>query len=378
MPTELHSLENLPEEAQSFWDEAIQRQDKISAFASGRSWFTLMSGENPDARVVVTHSDDAGTCRVLIPLMDRTWTLALSLLGKVLSRQELKVLKAGGGDLVENSADPGGLADAIRETLQRKPEAAALWFEHVADESRFEKLVSCARDAGCFRHILFRRLPHYRFILPATWDECRALRSSKSLGRIRSKENALARELDAPLELVELRRYDEWLTHRDRVESIVEQSWQAQLLGQGFKVEHVRGSAEAGHLRGFLLVAKGQPVAFTLYYAGEETMISGVLAYDRRYGKHSPGTVLFLRTLEYLYANDPPKYLDFGEGDAEYKRQWQNDEIAVNSILLVRNSFRLRALFLAFKCCNWIDRTTRSLLLSCGLDRVLVRRLKRD
>ena len=377
MPTEFYNLENLPEDLSAFWQDATRRQDKISAFASGKSWFSLMSGEDPGARLVVANREEGGGCRLLIPLMEREWSLDLGLLGKCITRRALNVLKAGGGDLVEHDIGRQDISQTVRDIFSQRPESDALWFEHVSQEGRYRKIVECARDAGCFAHTIFLNLPHFRFVLPPTWDECKALRSSKSLGRVRSKENALTRELDASLDLVELRSHAEWQAYADRIESLVDQSWQSQLFDQRFRVAQVQGSAEAGHLRGFLLMAGKQAVAFTLYYYGDETLISGILAYDRRFGKHSPGTVLFIKTLQHLYANDPPKYLDFGEGDADYKRQWANDEIAVSSVLLVRAGLSLRLAFLFQRGCKGLDRLVRGTIASLGLDRLLVKRLKR-
>jgi hypothetical protein len=377
MHVEFYTLENLPPELNAFWQDAIERQDRISAFTSGRRWFSLMSGDEPDARLLVACRGEDESCRLLMPLMEREWSLDLSLLGKIVARRALKVFKAGGGDLIHDGIEKEDLSHTVRDLFSKRPDIDALWFEHVSGEDRYQKIEACARGAGCFVHAIFRNLPHFRFVLPPTWDECKASRSSKSLGRIRSKENALSRELGEPLELVELRTRDEWQTHAERIESLVDQSWQSQLFGQRFRVSQVQGSADAGYLRGFLLMAGNRAIAFTLYYYGEETMISGILAYDRSYGKHSPGTVLFLKTLEHLYANDPPRYLDFGEGDADYKRQWSNDEIAGNSVLLVKARPSLRLAFAFHRGCNGLNRLVRGMMATFGLDRLLVKRLKR-
>ena len=153
-------------------------------------------------------------------------------------------------------------------------------------------------------------------------------------------------------------------------------SWQAQLLGHDFRLDSVRGTAERGWLRGFLLLAGEMPLAFTLYYAGMDTMVSAVLAYDRRYARFSPGAILFQHTLAHLYATDAPRFLDFGEGDADYKQQWANDVIKVSAVLLVRRTPRLRTLAALYRGVRAADRAVRAGLRGVRLDRLLVRRVK--
>ena len=150
------------------------------------------------------------------------------------------------------------------------------------------------------------------------------------------------------------------------------------MLGQAFRLDSVRGSGERGWLRAFLLVAGETPIAFTLYYVGMDTMISGVLGYDRRYAKYSPGAILFRYMLGLIYERDTPRVLDFGEGDAEYKKHWANDEISVGSVVVVRNRPALRGQFALSRMSDATVRSLRGFLRLIGAERALVRRAKRS
>jgi len=376
MQIEFHSLAELPADVAAFWEETSRAQDPVAAFAGSREWLDLMTGEDPDAASIVTAREPDGRPRIVVPFMVRAWPLRFRVLGRRIAGKSLRVLKAGGGDLLDAGASEVELGGVWRVVFDKHPAIDGLWFEHVEDDGRLAKLMSAAREGGAFHVTLFSKLPHYRLVLPETVEACMALRSGKSLARIRTKENALNRELGEACRVVELRNPVEWGPYAERIESLMNRSWQAELLGQRFLLDQFRGTAERGMLRSFLLLSGEEPVAFTLYYSGMRTLISGILGYDRRYARYSPGAVLFQKTLEHLYERDTPRVLDFGEGDADYKRQWANDVIEVSSILLVRRRLSLRLLFGLHRAGEATGQAARSVLRALRVERWIVRRMK--
>ena len=368
-----HPLHALPAPLIDFWERQLREQDEAGYLSGCLPWIQLMAGENPDDSLVV-HAEDEDGFELVLPLLARTWSMDATVLGVRFAGITLPVWKVGGGDLIVRGAQAAKLADVWRVILAKDPSRHGIWFDHIAAGDRFASLVQAG--GGTFALTLFRDLPHYRFALPETRDDCMALRSAKSLSRIRSKANALERQVGQACRVVELRTVDELEPYADRIDDLMNQSWQARLLGQQFRLENFRGSALAGWLRVFVLLGGEQAIACTLYYCGKGSLISGVLGYDQAFAKHSPGAILFQRTLEMLYAGDPPRFLDFGEGDADYKRQWANHEIHVSAVMLLRSGISLRLRFAGLRVIRALDAAMRSLLRVTGLDRWLVRRLK--
>lgn len=377
MTTSLHTLGDLPADALALWRQLLRTQDPAGALTGSPEWLSLMT-DSPAAVQVALARDADQRLRVVLPGIRRPWTLEFRLFGRRLWSRSLDSLKIGGGDLLADGADARAVADALRDLFRGLPGVSALWFEHVADDARVALLESAARRSGAAVPLrLSTRLPHYRLALPPTHSEALALRSSKSLSRLRSKESALAREAGAPVRVVEIRSPADWAPYEERIERLMNASWQAQLLGHEFRLDRVRGTALRGWLRAFLLLAGEEPVAFTLYYQGMDTISSAALGYDRRYARFSPGAILFRHTLECLYAADTPRILDFGEGDADYKRQWSNECAAVSAVLLVRRRVDLIALLALYRVQRGLARGTRRLLHRLGVERLLVRCLKR-
>ncbi len=376
MTTTFHTFRDLPGDVRGFWERAGRGQDPAGYFTGSPEWVELMDGEGAASIAVVRGV--GGRIAAVLPMLPRPWELVARVLGLNLFRRRLNTLKIGGGDLIEDGIEPAALAAGFCEILARHPDVDAIWFEHVGAEARLLKLGTAARTSGAvFLVSLFHALPHVRLTLPETREQAMALRSAKSVSRLRSKEKALAREVNQPLRVVEIRAPDDWVPYEERIERLVNQSWQAQLFGQQFRLDSVRGTALRGWLRGFLLLAGEEALAFTMYYQGMGTMVSAILAYDRRYAKFSPGAILFLHTLERLYAADRPEYLDFGEGDADYKRQWANHTMEVGAVLLVRRRMGLAGQLALYRAARGADRLGRRVLQVMGVERLLARRAKR-
>ncbi|MFZ0300335.1 MAG: GNAT family N-acetyltransferase [Candidatus Sulfotelmatobacter sp.] len=81
--------------------------------------------------------------------------------------------------------------------------------------------------------------------------------------------------------------------------------------------------AERGWLRSYILYVAGKPCAFWVGTLYKDTFHSGFMGYDSTYQRYSPGSVLQIKVVEDLCRNGI-KELDFGLGDAMYKRRFGN------------------------------------------------------
>lgn len=91
-------------------------------------------------------------------------------------------------------------------------------------------------------------------------------------------------------------------------------------------------SAQHGWLSLHVLYLNEQPCAFQLGLRYNETYFLQTMGFDPTMKQRNLGTALFLKILDQLCQNPEIKYLDFGFGDAEYKRRFGTeywDESAV-------------------------------------------------
>jgi CelD/BcsL family acetyltransferase involved in cellulose biosynthesis len=149
-------------------------------------------------------------------------------------------------------------------------------------------------------------------------------------------------------------------------------SWQGQGLslhlglGESFRT-HFTTLARLGALRAYVLYHQDQPVAFLYgwqwngYFAYEE------VAYDSALAAFSPGQVLLYRVVEDLVADRCPEVLDFGCGDARYKRSFGNHESASGPVVLAPRSVKSQLWSGLRQTRSAVDRGMRELLHRTGL-----------
>jgi CelD/BcsL family acetyltransferase involved in cellulose biosynthesis len=369
-----YAIDDVPESVLRFWHETRAAQDPVGLMSSSIEWLDLLTSHDTTTAAVLAVDGS-----VVLPLMRRPYAIDVRLMGRCVQRRAFDVLKVCGGELISKNGDVDALAAVWDAAMDKHPSVDAIWFDHVCASGQLALIEqSVARSAQCRLHVLERDLPHCRMVMPPDYEACLAQRSSKSLARLRSKTRALERDIGSSCAVLEFRTAEEWAPYAEKIDALMEQSWQVRMLGHAFALEHHRTAASRGMVRAFLLTCGENAVAFTLYYSGRETLIAGFLGYDQRFARHSPGAILFLKTLACLYAQDPPRYLDFGEGDADYKAQWSNDTVHVHSLMVLRKSARLERTFARASRCASVTRALRRALQRVGLERALVQRLKRS
>jgi len=128
---------------------------------------------------------------------------------------------------------------------------------------------------------------------------------------------------------LELRRFvdpgelDTYLAHADAVAA---RSYQRG-LGVGVRDEPAQRlraqlSMERGWFRAYVLYVDGSPVAFCGGDAYAGRLYYGIPGYDPAYGEYRVGTYVLMKMIEDLCEDDRVHVLDFGPGEAEYKRRF--------------------------------------------------------
>jgi CelD/BcsL family acetyltransferase involved in cellulose biosynthesis len=334
---------DLPADVRAFWHESIRRQDCGNVLTRSPEWFEMMTGGEAAAGVAVVLRSESGAPRAIAPVLFREWPLSFSAGAMRLAQRQLATAKVCGGDFVDDGlleSDAASLLDAL---AAEHPELEGIWFDRVLSRERQSTLAQAAKRRY-FVHPIHGELPHYRLRMPATAEALRQLRSPESLKKMQGRERALARSAGT-VQVVELLDLAEWRPYQERMHELMNTTWQARLLGHGFCAELFQPVSDRGWLRAFLLLAGEHVVAVAICYQGMQTLVYEQIGYDQTLAKHSPGTLLLYHILERAQAAGI-EFVDFGEGEAEYKRQLSNMTLQVGSCLLVRKAVSLRTLFL--------------------------------
>lgn len=218
----------------------------------------------------------------------------------------------------------------------------------------------------------------HRVRLPQSADAYWSQFSAKSRGNYRKKRRQL--EPYRIVRVTEPGQVDELLAAMTRVSAA---SWQGRHLGRIVAPDEVFRRlllflAREGALRSYILWKDEQPIAFSY-----NTQFNGVncleeTAYDLAHSESSPGVVLCLDYLDDLLAHDRPNWLDFGGGDAEYKRRFGNVVGHSGNLMLIPPGIRTLTLRLFLRTCRMFDRAVRSTLAATGLDEACHRWVRRS
>jgi CelD/BcsL family acetyltransferase involved in cellulose biosynthesis len=412
MSITFQSLESLAPEVLNFWREQQAFQDPWKGLTGTPEWFSMMSAGSAKPAVVAVASDAEGAVVAVLPLLFQFMDFGA---------KRALVARVCGGDLVLQSPQAEDQRPTISSLwaaiISHDHDIQAIILDHV-DQSRLSIVqASCERDF--FLHARSKLMPHYRLILPQTYNVFRALRSASSLKKIEGRERAMVREAGGECRLTEIRQPADWAPYAIDINRLMNATWQAKRLGHGFDIESCRETSERGWLRSFLLLVGDKPVAFVLGYQAPAAQGKGELlscpvdkllsespkgtlssatqqpsnltishrasgavfhyeqiGHDAAFAKYSPGTTLLYRLIQRLYEIDTPGCVDFGEGEAEYKKTLANQITYAQSVLVVRNRLRWRVRFGLVELVRWVRESARTMAEKWGVRRRIAKFLK--
>lgn len=153
---------------------------------------------------------------------------------------------------------------------------------------------------------------------------------------------------------------------------VSERSWQGKRLGQRLGPSerhraHFQALARLGALRSYVLHHQDRPVAFVFGWQWNGRFEYEKIGYDPALADHAPGRVLLYRVLEDLIADRTPRELDFGCGDAEYKRSFGTHEGTSGPLVIASHSVKTQLWSGLHQTRAVVDRGMREILQRTGL-----------
>lgn len=239
----------------------------------------------------------------------------------------------------------GELADELLAALQRR-EADAVELQRIAIDSPLYRAV-VERAPSALRQHGEQAAPHHVMDLPESSEALLPSLSKSVRDNLKRYSRKLEREYGDRLIV---RRYDAPKDFERAVadlERIAATTYQRG-LGAGFTAEHdgplMRIALDGGWFRAWVLYLDGAPCAFEIGHLAGDSVVIAAKGFDPTYGNHHVGKVLQLKMLEDLCDDPAVGVLDFGFGDADYKRKLATRGWDDASVLVYGRTFRgLRA-----------------------------------
>ena len=188
---------------------------------------------------------------------------------------------------------------------------------------------------------------HWHLDLPETFDAFYKSRSKNVKNNIKTYRNRVKKAFADSVVLECIQRPEDVDRAADIAEDLTAKSYQRS-LGIGFKDtpaerEWWQMAAKRGWLRVYILSLDGKPVA---YWAG--TVYDGVYtvnftSFDPEYSRYHPGQVALLLMIEEFCEDEDVRHIDYGFGEAAYKKRFGNVSLTEADIYYFAASLRGQA-----------------------------------
>jgi len=238
------------------------------------------------------------------------------------------------------AGSPSAVRELVRELLAgARAEKADAVFLHRApvDGALYREI--CAQAPAACRQRFVTATDHWAARLPDSFEKFEKDLPSKLRGNWRRDGRKLLAEFGDRLEIRRVREAE----HLERLvadlESVASKTYQRG-LNAGFSASDdlplVKLALERGWFNAWLMYLDGEPSAFELGHLYGGSFFLGARGFDPQYGRHGIGTFLQVRMLQDLCDDPAVHAIDFGFGDADYKRRcanlsWQEADLLVYS-----------------------------------------------
>ncbi|HUO15597.1 MAG TPA: GNAT family N-acetyltransferase [Verrucomicrobiae bacterium] len=253
-------------------------------------------------------------------------SLAVSLGYKKLRLPAMRFLTVVHGGVL--GEPPHDVASALLEAATsalRDGEAEALCFHGLEADSPFQDLLRTAGDA-LTRDMCPEVVHRWRTQFPQTYQDFYRTRSANTRHNVKRYSKRLTDAYGDRLSIKTFRGNEDFDAMVADTEEIAKKTY-LRGLGAGFRNDAqmqktMRLTADCGWLRAYILYIDGEPSAFWNGVLYRRTFFTWTTGYDPKLNDLRPGTFVLRRMLEDLCDSGEVDAVDFGFGDAQYKREW--------------------------------------------------------
>ncbi len=217
---------------------------------------------------------------------------------------------------------------------------------------------------------------HHWLIFPESAEEYWGGFKSKTRNTLRRKMKKMG-----DIEFIPITEHEQIADFLKQANIVSLNTWQSQELGlrvhnNDEEKKFLKYLAFQGSLRAYLLKKDSKPVAFIIGTQFNGTYYLDELGFDRQYSRLSPGTVLFHLLVNDLLENKKPEVLDFGLGDAEYKKLFGNQVSQSQLLYILSPGWTSNLTFMKYHFYNFLKTGFKSTISRLGAWKNFRRKIK--
>ena len=219
------------------------------------------------------------------------------------------------------------IMDELMNVLQRR-EADVVFFNHLRTDSKIYKLYKTTASFWRRNQSALAE-PHWQTNIADTVKEFYSNVPNSRKRRWRRDIRQLEKISPSEIKVVCYRHLSD-IAHLSNVAYQIEKETYKKYLGSGFISSPLNRvlleqAARDGWLRAYVLYAGDQPCAFQFDVQYEGAQFTEYGSFDQKWSHGSPGIVLLIKVIEELCKERDICRIDFGFGDALYKRKFGTD-----------------------------------------------------
>lgn len=329
------------------WAAIVAASDHVNVLYASAGWFhSLGQAYGEDQLALVMFRGATGEALGVVPARRAGFSLAFDISNYSLFTWRTAAVHVL-GSIPLLPLDDKLLREICERLLRIWPDCTAVYFDTVPLDDQWNAAIERAGQ-NMLLYAPDGARPWFLLDLPSSSAEYLASLGGKTRSTLRRK----ARKLEEKFGPVSVLRVDspacvnEFLADATRVSK---NSWQQRLLGTRISQapESLRwftDLAERGILRAYLIRCGSTPCAFVVGYQFQGVFHYAELGYDSQFAEYSPGTVLLFHLIQDLCDSSRCHLLNFGMGDAEYKRRFGTTQRRDISYLLLAPTLRHRVI----------------------------------
>jgi hypothetical protein len=222
----------------------------------------------------------------------------------------------------------------------------------------------------------------HRFV--QSYDAFFQAKRSKYKNQLRKKEKVFRNRVGLRFSLEEYQTAEEVSRFLAAADQINKKSYQYNLFGESIgddtqNTKKYKKHSQRGEFRSFVLWHEDTPLCFVLGLQKSNGVFNHIMTgFDPEWRDYAPGINCNIRMLQRLYEEDRPRLLDFGSGDADYKRLFSNESRLSCSPMLIPDSIGYSIVYGIYKYTAKANQATVNLLERWGLKDKIKRVLRRQ
>jgi hypothetical protein len=331
------------------WNDLLRHAEPLNSLYASPEWFQHLSATSPESacRALLLQAP-SGDLLGLAPVRFQQVPLPYAIGNRVLATASLRGgFMLGGQPLLPD--DPQLYADFFDLFFRRPDTCECLFFDSVSGQSYFWTFMQQhrSRSAPYDVYLPFGVRPWHWIRLFPTFDEYLASMGRKTRYNLRRTVSLAEKACGGNMRAERIDSVDDVSRLAESVARINQQSWQYRSLGRKLTPDsglaaRLRDLAQRGLLRAYILEMHGGPTAFVIGYQYAGVFYFAETGFDQNQAALSPGTVLLHEVMRDLHEHRRPEVLNFGIGDATYKRRFANCEGKDAAVLVMRKTMRNR------------------------------------